>query len=527
MSNDALVKKYGLTPTILLLREIFKKSLWLTAYILCGYNETNVKKYPEDTGFDICMNPRLHGSICNLIQYRAWNRLITLLPRGFLKTSIAIAFVIWLIINNPNIRIVIIPNNETNGKSFIAAQQEILQSPLFTACFPDIVDGIIKSQRGSKWSTVQYTVNRDNPPPMGEPTVCLKTLQQKKPSQHYDVEILDDPVDDVNSRTVTERERVKYSIRNLVPLLDNPRVGRIWDIGTRWHFDDAHGELLENPSYMKLVMSIVDDEGKPTFPEKYPLSILPKLREDCQTERDYAANYMNNPIAEEDAVFLKKIYMMYRTEQEKEKRDMIKILQERNEHGHISWKKYSGIMVGRLAFLDSASKSGHDMDALVVEEKYDDGRVLIPYVKAGNWGTTERIRELEYIVNTPELTPMRIGIEESGQHDMESILGERVMRGETKLRPDMLYPMRPGNEDKRWRCQMSLEPLFDSYLLYFRDNLPELVFDELKMFPQHKWDDIVDAIAWCNLLFQELGIFGAVMKSYYTPRQPLYAEAGV
>jgi len=523
--QNVLIEKYGLSPQILQLREIFKKSLWLTAYLLCGYNESNVKKFPEDSGFDVCMNQCLHGSICNLVQYHNWIRFIMLLPRGFLKTSILSAYRIWRIINNPNIRICIIPNNETNGKSFIAADQEILQSPLFLACFPEIMDGVIKSQRGSKWSTVQYTVNRDNPPPMGEPTVVLKTLQQKKPSQHYDEVMLDDPVDDVNSRTVTERERVKYAIRNIVPLLDNPKVGRIWDVGTRWHFDDAHGELLENPDYMKLVMSITDENGQPTFPEKYPLSIIPKLKKDCQTARDYAANYENNPIAEEDAIFLNKKYLLYHTE--KNGSNIEKKIQKVDEHGNIVWVKHNAILIGRVAFLDSAKKGGHDNDALGVLEKYDTGRVILVWAKTGDWGTTERIREIEYIVNTPELCPLRVGIEETGQHDMESILGERAMRGETKINPDLFYPMHPGNEDKRWRNQMSLEPLFDSHLLNFKDTLPDLVFDELKLFPQHKWDDIVDMLAYGNRMFQELGLFGAAYQSNYAPMQPLYAQAGV
>ena len=77
-------------------REAFKKSLFLTAKILCGFNKSHYEAEPSE---------EFHLPMCEWIEnnIRDGNRrLLVMVPRDHLKTSvITIGSTIWMLINNP------------------------------------------------------------------------------------------------------------------------------------------------------------------------------------------------------------------------------------------------------------------------------------------------------------------------------------------------------------------------------------------------------------------------------------------
>lgn len=527
MSRSSLLQ-HNFTEEQKYLRRIFKKSYWLTVYLLCGFNEQYVKKTARGSGLDYAMNWRLHKSVCNILQFKKWTRFIVLLPRGYFKSSmITIGYTVWRIINNPDIRIAIATGNEERGKSFIAAIQNILDSTFFRAAFPEIVDGIKKQGKGSVWSTTKFTVNRTGKYAIGEPTVTLITWKSVATSQHYDLIIFNDVVNRENSLSATEREAVKNFVRNANPLLSNQETSQILMENTRWHLDDACGMLLENPYYNKLVMSITDDNGEPTFPEKYPLEIIPKLKQDCETAKDFAANYMNNPVSEElTPMSDKKLYINYH-EIEKENEEKFRCYIKKQPDGSAEKVESNDKILATVAALDTAKKSGlgRDNDAIVVASKDVNGNIFIPYAKLGKWTGSQRIKELEFIDSVFNL--LAIGIEESGQYDINAALGDMAQRGNSFINTK-LRPLSHGSMEKSYRCKLAIEPYLRDGKIFFHHNLPQDFFLQLQLFPEYPLDDYVDALAYCIMLFRELGILERGSKCLkFKGYKPIYQRAAV
>jgi hypothetical protein len=97
-----------------LLKDQFKSSLFLTAKYLCGFNE-------------ITLNT--HGHMIQNLESDTKRKLIVM-PRGTFKSSIGVvAYAIWLLIRNPNERIMIDSEKYANSKNFIRQIKLILESP--------------------------------------------------------------------------------------------------------------------------------------------------------------------------------------------------------------------------------------------------------------------------------------------------------------------------------------------------------------------------------------------------------------
>lgn len=154
------------------------------------------------------------------------NRLLQM-PRGHLKSTVCIAYILWRIYRNPNIRILHACNVRELSEAFIRELRGYFEDgDLLDAVWNSrphirgkLVPALDKSNRryyGDEneaadrkvvWSNQQLQMVRDSK--AKEPTVLSTSVKAKATGQHYDLIVMDDIVDMDNSETPSKLKRVK------------------------------------------------------------------------------------------------------------------------------------------------------------------------------------------------------------------------------------------------------------------------------------------------------------------------------
>lgn len=174
-----------------------------------------------------------------------WN--LTLAPRGFGKsTCLNIARCILKILQNPNIRILIASKTDTNAVSFLSEIKQKLLRPKLVEIF-----GV---QQGSPWNDGSIRI-KARTSDAKEDTIETIGIGGAIASKHYDLIIADDLIDESNSVTEGQREKIQtWFFKVLDPCLE-PH-GEMSIIGTRYNPDDLYGYLMDN------VLCEKDRDGK-------------------------------------------------------------------------------------------------------------------------------------------------------------------------------------------------------------------------------------------------------------------------
>jgi len=214
MTNNLRVEAH-----IKALRDLYKESLYHVAREIC--------KYPD-------VNERTHARIVEALESPTDRKLICV-PRGTLKSSVGtIAYPIWLMINNPNIRILIDTEVYSNSITYLREIKNILASEKFISLFGDL--------RSANWNEGEITLS-NRTKTFKEATITCGAIGTIKVGQHYDVIIADDYSSNRNCNSPEQRQKVidhfKYNLSILEP------DGIVAVIGTRYHEDDIIGFIIK------------------------------------------------------------------------------------------------------------------------------------------------------------------------------------------------------------------------------------------------------------------------------------------
>ena len=168
-------------------------------------------------------------------------RKLVCVPRGTYKSSIAsVSYAVWLIINNPNIRILIDSEAYSNSKDLLRQVKYILMSHEFVTRFGD--------WRTDVWNEGEIIV-KPREMNLRSPTITAGGIETIKVGQHYDVIIGDDYNSHKNSGTPEQRRKVIDHYQMNQAILDPNGIYAI--IGTRYHEDDLIGWILRNELGLK------------------------------------------------------------------------------------------------------------------------------------------------------------------------------------------------------------------------------------------------------------------------------------
>ena len=295
----AYEKKYQLLLTVL--RDRSPGDLYL-------FNKNVLEVEQGDEKF-VSLAP-FHKILCNFVTDRTDRKKLILVPRGHLKSKlITIGYSIQQIIKNPKIRILLYSATWQMAVDMNMNIQRKLQN---TKRLSEIWGDVTVDAK--EWSQNRIRVSANN---TREPTIEAAGIDNNVVGAHFDIIIMDDVVNRDNVTTADQREKVKQRYKDALDLLE-PK-GQLIVIGTRWWEDDLYGWILDNPeiraSYEVLVEKaftgdITQGLGfTALWPEKFTREELQtRLREEGWSH--FSAQYLNNPVPEEDATF-KRSWFLY------------------------------------------------------------------------------------------------------------------------------------------------------------------------------------------------------------------------
>jgi len=205
---------------------------------------------------------------------------------------------------NPDFRTAIVSDTSDMAKRMGRRIKSILTSDKVRSRWGDV--------RGDKWSDTEMTLSGST---LDEKEATITILSAGGPvtSGHYERVILDDVVDLENSRTQLQRDKTfEWFKMTLIPVVAR---GQLWVIGTRYHFDDLYGRLLD-PAHWKtgvkmLRSKAIGDDGAALWESYYPLELLEKLRANLGPV-EFNAQYQNDVEAMKGSVFKAEWFKRYK-----------------------------------------------------------------------------------------------------------------------------------------------------------------------------------------------------------------------
>jgi phage terminase large subunit-like protein len=232
-------------------------------------------------------------------------RLLYLWSRGFFKTSIInVAHNMWYLVNNPNARILIVSFTLEVAKKCVGEMRDhFVSNKTFRYFFREYCPKVNTVGKVEFGSNEQFTIPKRTRI-LKEPSVMCAGVGTNITGFHFDLITVDDLVnkDSVTNDTQIQQSKDYYS--SLRQLYDNPSVPREKVIGTIYHFNDLHINLLNNIEFTKSVVPVHDSAGNYLFPERINEQAFTAIKADqSMSPYDVASQYLLKPFNPKDAVF--------------------------------------------------------------------------------------------------------------------------------------------------------------------------------------------------------------------------------
>lgn len=199
---------------------LYTQSLYRTAKDLLGYKD--ITEYTHLGMIRALESPK--------------KRKLLVMPRGTFKSSIGVvAYAIWLLLRDPDLRILIDSEKYENSKNFIREIKLKLEEPLITQLF-----GTFRTDHN--WSEGSITIAQRKKI-FKESSVTASGISANKTGQHFDVVIHDDMNSDKNSDTPEKCQKIIDHYRLNTSILEPE--GIIVVIGTRYSQNDLIQFILD------------------------------------------------------------------------------------------------------------------------------------------------------------------------------------------------------------------------------------------------------------------------------------------
>lgn len=451
---------------------------------------------------DLTSKNQFHGELCDLVDNDARKNLLILEPRGSLKTScITVGYVLQQIVKNPNIRVLICSEEFNTAKKFLSEiKGHIENNETFKSLY-----GNLKSRH--KWSENEITVSTRKLW-RKEPTITCAGIDVTKVGLHYDLIIIDDPHSSKNITTREQIEKVKTWYKLVLSLLDPGK--KIIVIGTRWHYDDLFGWLIERERIRRSIgkpkryhikrEQAIRKDGTLLWPERLSLEFL----EDQKLEQGpyiFSCQYQNEPVDDDSAVF-KRSWLKYYHEKELPK-------------GLRTFTTVDPMI----------DEDGNDYTAIVTCSLSHDWKAYIRDIRRAKMDEHELVNQLFDVYE--KFRPDKIGIETVAWQK----LLYRFVKAEMARRGKRL-PITPLVTDSRTTKRMrirSMVPYWKAGLFLIpeqrddEDNIG-IFIDELTRYPRVSNDDTIDALAYMDQLLRRPMISKIVKKVPKNSVKSLLAE---
>ena len=232
-------------------------------------------------------------------------RRLWLWSRGFFKTSlITEAHSLWLIVNNPDIRILLVSNTISVAEDILRnIKNHLISNEEFRIFFREYCPQANMAGKVEFGTSQAFTVPCRRRA-IKEPTMMVAGIGTNLTGLHFDYQKIDDLVtkDSVTNDTQIQASKDYYS--SLRHLFDKAAVPREDVVGTIYHFNDLYCSTLKKSGLFKesFIPAKVDNEA--VFPERLPLDKLDELISDPSIgPYQFQTQYMLNPVNPAEAKF--------------------------------------------------------------------------------------------------------------------------------------------------------------------------------------------------------------------------------
>jgi len=255
---------------------------------------TDLKVFSEICFNEPYKNEGFHNEWYDIIQTQSVKSGCIIAPRNSAKsTSWAKKGALWLLGDNPDLRIVLVSRTSTLAQMNLAfIRLHIESNDRVHEVFPfrKINGKIYGLEPSVPWGTEGITVKNNRMD--GAPSIYAVGLGGSIAGIRADVILVDDLVDLNNVMTESQREKVNmFWDQTILPTL-NPD-GRIFAVGTRYHSKDFYARLLNDEMFknntsmfpaIKLLKSgeyDLDEDGnmQSYWPTRWPVSKLLEMKE--------------------------------------------------------------------------------------------------------------------------------------------------------------------------------------------------------------------------------------------------------
>ena len=435
-------------------------------------------------------------------QSKAPDTCLQLAPRGYGKSTIlTITRAIIEIIRDPNVRILIASNTQLQAEVFLREIKFHLQHN------PRVLEYFGAFASEDKWDTREIIVATKTSSAK-ESTITCVGVGGAVVSRHYDVIIADDIVDEENSRTELQREKVRiWWYKTLLPCLEPE--GKLFILGTRYHYLDLYGYLIKNEyEYKHQVIRAIEEDGSTPWPEKFSLEWLEERKRQSGSII-FNAQYQNDTSLMKGDIFREEWFRFYDT--------------------HPDWERMH-FFVGcdpaatRKESILSRGKAEGDWWTIVVgaRQKGDAGYSSEIYLKELWRG---RCTKEEYLTKLKEIQshykPVRVAMETVAAQEYLAQDAEKFMpvhrMERTKDKVARAYWLQAFFENS--------QVLFPAKNLVADYSIWQALSDELLLFPQGEHDDLFDGLQTMiegSLLVESKPIIMSAGPREFGPKSPVW-----
>lgn len=261
------------------IREFSKESLFFLCYYVLGMYPINQPWLVERVK-EVELN---HDKTLDLWFREAWK-----------STILTYALPIWKIIHNPEISIGIFSHTRNIAKGFLRRIKFTLEgNGLLQKAFPDIFFEFPQKQ-SPKWSEADGLLVRRNGVYTESTLEAWGVVDAQPTSKHFDDRVYDDVVtpEGVNTMDQIKKTEERFALSHNL----GRHGGSVRVIGTRYHFNDLYGMLIERGGWTERVYPVIDEDGEPVLHTNEELEIKRK----DMLRYIYECQMMLNPLAKDD-----------------------------------------------------------------------------------------------------------------------------------------------------------------------------------------------------------------------------------
>lgn len=414
-----------------------------------------------------------HKELCHFVTDNIHKKKLILIPRGHLKsTLVTIGYSVQQIAKNPNIRILILNATWQMAVDFVTEiKNHLTKNEYLKELYGDLANN------PTEWSQDRITLQRTDQNIKG-PTVWASGIESNLVGSHPDLIIMDDLMtrDNTNTREAIEKIILRY--KDALDLLEPG--GQLIVIGTRWVESDLYSWFMDKDlgirqSYDIMIKraytgDLITGEG---FDSLWPAKFTLKELQDRQREKgwyEFSAQYLNDPVPEEDADFKREWFQYY------------------------NYEEVRGQNVKTIMSIDPAISLEKDADytAITVWSIDQFGNIFNRDLQRGHWKPSSIIEAIFTMYESWH--PDMILLETVAYQKALAYSLREEMQARKRFLPIVEIKQHDKSKDQRIR---SLQPLYAAKKVFHRKELSlnPYLEEELLKFPRARHDDIIDSLS--------------------------------